>query len=300
MRVKLLKNLKKKIYCMLNRYRIEIKKEKRYLIKNKFETMDMLLKGYSISRFGDGEFSLIYRKDKNGIKFQDYDNEMRERLKEVLVSEVKKHIVGIPSTFSEIKNLRKEEQIFWSKYYLKNIKYIAPFLKKEKVYYDAMISRFYMPYLEKKDCSEILKKFRLLFNNKKVIIIEGENTRFALGNDLLKETKKISRIICPAKNAYRIYNKILEEVKKFSKDNLILIALGPTATILAYDLAKFGYQALDIGHLDIEYEWYLRNAENKIDIENKAVNEVSGIIDKTIEDKELKEIYESQIIEKLN
>ena len=38
----------------------------------------------------------------------------------------------------------------------------------------------------------------------------------------------------------------------------MLIALGPTATILAYDLAEKGVQALDVGHIDIEYEWFLR------------------------------------------
>ena len=62
----------------------------------------------------------------------------------------------------------------------------------------------------------------------------------------------------------------------FSINSLIIIALGPTATVLAYDLAKEGYQALDMGHFDIEYEWYLRNATKKEKISNKYTNEVSG------------------------
>ena len=53
------------------------------------------------------------------------------------------------------------------------------------------------------------------------------------------------------------------------KNKLILIALGPTATVLSYDLNKLGYQAIDIGHADIEYEWYLRKAKKKIPIKNK-------------------------------
>ena len=55
-----------------------------------------------------------------------------------------------------------------------------------------------------------------------------------------------------------------------------MIALGPAATVLSYDLAKAGYHALDIGHLDIEYEWFLRKATKKINIEDKWVNEVPG------------------------
>ena len=49
-----------------------------------------------------------------------------------------------------------------------------------------------------------------------------------------------------------------------------------TATILAYDLSKSGkeYQAIDIGHLDIEYECFLRKTNGITAIPGKAVNEV--------------------------
>ena len=57
---------------------------------------------------------------------------------------------------------------------------------------------------------------------------------------------------------------------------MILLAIGPTATILAYDLYKEGYQAIDIGHVDIEYEWFLRQAKTKIKIENKYVCEAGA------------------------
>ena len=50
-----------------------------------------------------------------------------------------------------------------------------------------------------------------------------------------------------------------------------------------------GYQALDVGHIDIEYEWYLRKATNKIPIEGKYVNEAGGIKEKIeINDKNYK------------
>ena len=68
---------------------------------------------------------------------------------------------------------------------------------------------------------------------------------------------------------------IINTIKKnVRKNKLILIALGPTATILAYDLYKLGYLAIDIGHIDIEYEWFLRKANTKIPIKNKYVNEI--------------------------
>ena len=70
--------------------------------------------------------------------------------------------------------------------------------------------------------------------------------------------------------------KFKYRLKQEPKDTLILFALGPTATVLAFDLAKEGYQALDMGHFDIEYEWYKRNAKKQEKIANKYTNEVSG------------------------
>ena len=57
---------------------------------------------------------------------------------------------------------------------------------------------------------------------------------------------------------------------------MILLALGPTSTVLAYDLYKLGYQVIDVGHIDIEYEWFLRKAKKRIQIDNKYVNEALG------------------------
>ena len=49
-----------------------------------------------------------------------------------------------------------------------------------------------------------------------------------------------------------------------------------TATVLATDLHNAGYQAIDVGHIDIEYEWMLRKAKKKIPIPGKYVNEAQG------------------------
>ena len=53
-----------------------------------------------------------------------------------------------------------------------------------------------------------------------------------------------------------------------------VLALGPTASILAAELSRFDIQALDVGHIDVEYEWYLSGAKEKTAIVGKYVNEV--------------------------
>ena len=60
--------------------------------------------------------------------------------------------------------------------------------------------------------------------------------------------------------------------RKYGRNKLILVALGQTATVLSYDLAKLGYWAIDIGHVDIEYEWFLRGAKDKLPVAGKYVN----------------------------
>lgn len=83
--------------------------------------------------------------------------------------------------------------------------------------------------------------------------------------------KSIQRILCPAINAFSKDDEI--EIKKQDASKLILIALGSTATVLAYDLCIEDYQAIDIGHIDIEYEWFLQGVTEVTPVKNKYVDE---------------------------
>jgi glycosyltransferase family protein len=143
-------------------------------------------------------------------------------------------------------------------------------------YYSSMISRFYIEYKDKSKIPYYIKKLKQIWDKKDILIIEGEMSRLGVGNDLFNNSKSIKRILCPAINAFNVYEKIISQAKKIDKSNLILLALGPTSSVLAYDLYKIGYQVIDVGHIDIEYEWFLRKAKKKIQIENKYVNEAYG------------------------
>jgi glycosyltransferase family protein len=130
-------------------------------------------------------------------------------------------------------------------------------------YYSSMISRFYIEYKDKSKIPYYIKKLKQIWDKKDILIIEGEMSRLGVGNDLFNNSKSIKRILCPAINAFNVYEKIISQAKKIDKSNLILLALGPTSSVLAYDLYKIGYQVIDVGHIDIEYEWFLRKAKKK-------------------------------------
>ena len=59
-----------------------------------------------------------------------------------------------------------------------------------------------------------------------------------------------------------MYDNLLTNAKKIDKDRLVIIILGPTATVMAYDLAKLGYQALDFGHIAKDYDFYTKKVKH--------------------------------------
>ena len=72
-----------------------------------------------------------------------------------------------------------------------------------------------------------------------------------------------------------------------------ILCMGPAAGVVAYDIYKAGYQALDIGHVDLEYEWYLGGNGSRCEVKNKYNNEFpGGDIVEDVEDEE----YLRQII----
>ena len=257
-------------------YKSKIKLFNVFKIASDKETIEKIKKGMSICRFGDGEFNLIFGKE---IGFQQFNLELSHRLQEILIDkdENPNILVAIPKIFKrDFNNYNKFARDFWNKYYSKNVIKISKIINKEKYYYSSQITRFYIDIEDKRICDKQIESFKSIWRNKNILVVEGEQTRMGVGNDLFKEAKLVKRIICPAKNAFDKYKEILNNCLKQSKDNLVLIALGPTATVLAYDLSKQGYHALDIGHIDIEYEWYLKRVKEKIKIEHKYVNEAGG------------------------
>ena len=259
-------------------------------------TLDEIIKhNKSISRFGDGEFNLMFGKS---IGFQKASKLLSKKLKNVLSSNEDGLLIGLPNSLKIefLDKLIKNSKIFWFNFIKKN-KFILKLLNKNKIYYSSFISRFYLFYKDKSDVPNYIKKLKKIWEKKDILIIEGEKTKLGIGNGLFNNTNSIKRIICPAKNAFKLYDKIFNETLKVGKNKLILLAIGPTSTVLAYDLYKAGYQVIDIGHVDIEYEWYLKNATTKIKIEGKYVNEANDGKTDIIEIKD-KDYFE-QIISKV-
>ncbi|WP_427911031.1 GT-D fold domain-containing glycosyltransferase [Pediococcus parvulus] len=249
----------------------------------------------SVSRFGDGEFRWMA-----GIRndsFQDNNVVMAERLRKVLNSEQPNHMVCIPDVFRSQSKYTTDNKLAWRRLLIDNSKKWLNVMNKNKIFYDANFTRPYIDRKNKAGAKNRFEELKKIWENKNVLIIEGTKTKFGVNNNLLLKAKKIGRILCPAVNAFEKYDEILEKSKKHLKSfDIVLLALGPTATILAYDLNNLGVQAVDIGHVDIEYEWYLMGVTKRVPLKHKYVNEVKngGSVDEELTDNSN---YNKQILE---
>lgn len=247
----------------------------------------------SVSRFGDGEFLLI---GDEPIRFQNSDPKLAKRLVEVLQSEVSNHIVCLSDAFVDLKRYNRRARRFWNAHFYLYGYLWDKYLRKDRIYGNTFMTRPYIDFADKSHARYWFELLKQVWQGRDIVFVEGEKSRLGIGNDLFENVNSIQRIICKSENAFEQYGAIYQQALTLNKDKLILIALGPTATVLAHDLCIAGYQAIDAGHIDIEYEWYRMRATHKVNIKSKYVNEVVGGDSITIEDEGL---YQSQIIKKL-
>ena len=253
---------------------------------------------YSIARFGDGEFNLIM--NSQDINFQKRNPKLSEELKNVLKDKNENLLLCIPYCLNSLKNCNKRAKKFWIDWgknnHHKEVVNMIRNLSGNYHFGDAQITRPYIDWKSKKRADYLFPLLKSLWDNKDILIVEGEQTRLGVGNDLFDNSKSIKRILAPAVNAFDLYNDILDCILEVYDNELIVIALGPTATILAADLSKRNVRALDIGHLDIEYEWYLSGTKEKTAISGKYTNEAKdGLTFSECKD----EKYNLQIIKRI-
>ena len=116
---------------------------------------------------------------------------------------------------------------------------------------------------DRSGCGTQFAKIRKIWENRDVVVVEGEKTHNGVGNDLLDTARSVERIICPPSNAYGAIPAILDACTAYDKDRLFLLSVGVAAKFLAVDLFERGYRVLDIGNLDMEYEWFVTRSPGK-------------------------------------
>lgn len=216
---------------------------------------EVLKEKNSIVRYGDGELTIMLG---GSIDFQEYNEQLAERLKRILICTEPNLLVAIPRAIINTDGYNQKAKDFWKNNMNTGRMHWVKLCDLSKTYCNASLTRLFIDYENKKNSFEWFARIQKLWENKNILIVEGEASKLGVGNDLFSNAKGIKRIIAPSKHAYTWYDQIFQSILDVKKDNLILISLGPTATVLTYDLHRLGIRAIDIGHIQLEYEEFFK------------------------------------------
>lgn len=219
------------------------------------EMMDKIKNGASLCRYGDAEFDIGLARNAND-PYQRPSERLSQRLIEILKTPSDdKLIVSIPPFNHEHNNIKNfyRNISFWEWYWLDRWERLSP-LFVNKSYGNSFFSRDAVFYeIPVEDIISIWK-------GKNVVFVVPENGRFIYDSRLFDCVKSYNQIEVSPTHAFDNYDNVLKEALKYPKDYLFFVCAGPTACVLAFDLAREGYQALDMGHFPNCYLEFLKEA----------------------------------------
>lgn len=268
-------------FVMNTIYRRQHRNHRLNILSSEETIAHILRTNCSIARFGDGEFEMVLQPDRD-LGFQGRNSTLSEKMKHVLGNKNSDLLICVPYTLNDLHGRTKHSRMFWFFWGKRNdqhhriVELIRQCQPDGYVYGDSQITRPYVAYATRDHGARIFPMLRKLWEGQDILFVEGEKTRLGVGNDLFDNARSIKRVLCPATNAFDRYDEILEAVKSVWNGELILLALGPTATVLAADLADLGMRALDLGHVDIEYEWFRTGAKGHDQVAGKFTNEAAA------------------------
>lgn len=215
--------------------------------------------GKSLGRFGDGEFGIMYGIQRQS--FQRVDPRLRQMLLEVMENNHPDYLIGIAKNYGSIEEF-DDEAANGIRTYMNDETRLqhSRILRADYIYSNAYITRPYIQYRDKKTQGPVRRfaALKKIWTGKRITTVEGAYTRLGAGNDLFAGAVSVKRILAPPFHSFDRYDDLLRESLMQAKEtDLFILAIGPSSGVLAYDLVKEGIQAVDIGHLDLEYDTFL-------------------------------------------
>lgn len=202
-----------------------------------FETLDAILSGKSIARYGDGEFNLALGRD---CISQKADGLLQRELCDILVEDNPNLLVAIPN----MDPTGAKFDTYWHKYPARYTKH----LNHAKTYYSSFITR--PDSAQWCATKEYWDKVISIWKDRSVHLVIG--TERSLEHSILEETgaAKVTVHSTLPTSAYIEIDQLTKTVRKSSsEEEVIIICAGAMATCMAARLSKCNRQALDLGHI---------------------------------------------------
>lgn len=206
------------------------------LVLSETATLDQIWAGRAIARFGDGELKLATGRS---IKSQLYHPKLQEALRAVLQDPGGPCLVGIPNIAS---TPRTPKEPFWAPY--RGAGYTRLY-DHRATYASSFISRpDSAPWI---DTPAYWNRIRHLWQDREVWVMGGSQKGWRL--EELKGARQVRMLTAPRQQAWAVNRDLFQVLREADPEVLIFLSLGPTATVLAHQLAHEGRWALDLGHL---------------------------------------------------
>lgn len=229
-------------------------------IYNAQETINFLLNSEkSLARFGDGEITLI---DGKNIPYQKYDPILAQKLTEILKNNQENLIVGInhhyyyPKYNVDNNLIKKNFQLHAIPIFRSRLNDLIDYSKE---YCDAGFTGNVVYDNERKMFFENIKK---LWENKNVILVHCKEAYEKLKFNIFDNSKEQINIFVPNINSFGAYDEVLNKLLNYNKDYLIILMCGPLGKVLASELSRVNYRALDLGHIAKSYNFAMQGIEN--------------------------------------
>jgi glycosyltransferase family protein len=218
------------------------------LIYDESRTLNIIIKRKcSVARYGDGEIGICLG---DSAAFQTHDKDLAARLRQILIDEPPANLLVCIAPHTQSCYTMTPRVRMWAyKFIARRGASFTGLLNPARFYGSTFISRPDAFELSPPELAHLRDLWRQVWDRRDILVVTGPGSRFLLEPDLFDNVRSSEFLYGPSEDAFRQYDDILSRVRGYSRDKLILIALGPTATVLAYDLAKEGHQAIDLGHL---------------------------------------------------
>jgi hypothetical protein len=215
-------------------------------VADEFETLDRVLSGKSIARYGDGEFNLV--RGGNCVSQRVVSGIQRE-LQQILRTPSDDLLVGVPRLDARSPKYRN---------WLRLAPHMALHLRDNVRYYSAFITRpDSAPWIA---TDEYFAKVESLWAGKHVTMVYGSKRSLSADFPALASASAISVVECDYAHTYPRIDELEDSIVE-AGNKVVLLMCGPTATCLAARLSRRGFHAVDLGHIGM---WWMPHKNPKL------------------------------------
>lgn len=200
-------------------------------VLSEVETIQAAHEGRSLARYGDGELKLALGRD---AKSQRGNPELAKALRRILAAPPSPCLVCIPNIESATPKAE-----FWAQY--RDARYVRMY--SAPPYGSSFITRpDSAPWI---DNPAYWGAVMDLWHGRDVVLVRGSSKSLTAAD--LSAASHVEEIVVSRQHAWDDYDALRARLD--GERRRVLLCLGATATVLAFELARAGVQALDLGHV---------------------------------------------------